>query len=252
MEKPPRQPPGIVTRDVPSSHSVGIDALKAFLRANPDALDDDRELLSLLTPPAHRRGHNVVDLQSFMIERLRARDLEREAREDKIRQAIAADALDERRVQKAALAISGARSFEALISVITNDLAPILGASVVTLNIERPAGASSGIELAAARAGGPIQLIAHGAVERLLGAGSDVKVGAASGDAPLFPRAKGVVRSYVAARLTFTAAAPAGLLAIGSKASGRFSKSIGLHRYSFLARLVESGVKLWLDLPPGS
>jgi len=251
MDKPPRQPPEIVPRGVPSSHSVGIDALKAFLRANPGALDDDRELLSLLTPAARRRGHNVVDLQSFMIERLRAQAAEREAREDKIRQAIAADALDERRAQRAALSISGARSFEALISVITNDLAPILGASAVALNIERPAGASSGIELAAARTGGPIQLIAQGAVDRLLGAGSDVKAGSASGDAPLFPRAKGLVRSYVAARLTFTAAAPPGLLAIGSKTNGRFSKGTGLHRYSFLARLVESGVKLWLDLPPG-
>ena len=186
-----------------------------------------------------------------MIERLRAQAVEREAREDKIRQAIAADALDERRVQKAAVTISAARSFEALISVITNDLAPILGASVVAFNIERPAAVSSGIELAAARAGGPIQMIVPGSVDRLLGAGSDVIASTLSADAPLFPRGKGLVRSFVAARLTFTAAAPPGLLAIGSKATGRFSKGTGLHRYAFLARLVEASVKLWLDLPPG-
>jgi len=251
MDKPPRQPPEALQRSTGALASVGIDALKAFLRANPDALDEDRELLSLLTPPAHRRGHNVVDLQSFVIERLRAQAVEREAREDKIRQAIAADALDERRVQKAALAIFSARSFEMLISVITNDLAPILGATAVALNIERPAGASSGIELAAVRGGGPIQLIAQGAVERLLGPGGDVKAGATFADAPLFPRAKGLVRSFVAARLTFTTAAPPGLLAIGSKASARFSRNAVVHRYAFLARLVEASVKLWLDLPAG-
>lgn len=250
MDKPPSQPPEFLAHE-PAAYSVGIDALKTYLRAHPFALEEDRELLSLLTPPAHRRGHNVIDLQTFMIERLRAHAAEREAREDKIRQAIAADALDERRVQKAALSLSAARSFESLISVITNDLAPILGASVVALNIERPAGASSGIELAAVRAGGPIQMVAQGSIERLLGPGGEAKAGVPGGDSPVFPRAKGLVRSFVAARLTFTAAAPAGLLAIGSKTTGRFSKGTGLHRYAFLARLVESGLKLWLDLPPG-
>ncbi len=248
MDKPPSQPPELLE---PAPDSVGIDDVKAYLRAHPYALEEDRELLRLLTPPEHRRGHNVVDLQSFMIERLRTQAVEREAREDRIRQAIAADALDERRVQKAALALCAARSFEALISVITNDLAPALGASVVVLNIERPAGASSGIELAAVRAGGPIQMIAQGAVERLLGPGGDVKAGIPGSDAPMFPRTKGPVRSFVAMRLAFAPAAPHGLLAIGSKTTGRFAKSTGLHRYVFLARLVESGIKLWLDLPPG-
>lgn len=250
MEKPPIQPPELLAPQ-PASCSVGIDALKAYLRAHPCALEEDRELMSLIMPPARQRGHNVVDLQSFMIERLRAQAVEREAREEKIRQAIASDALEERRVQKAALSLSAARSFEALISVITNDLSAILGASAVALNIERPAGVSGGIELAAARAGGPIQMIAPGTVQRLLGPGGDVKAGACVSDAPVFPRGKGLVRSFVAARLTFTAAAPQGLLAIGSKTSGRFSKSAGLHRYAFLARVVESGIKLWLDLPPG-
>ena len=249
MEKPPRQPPELLASE--QAYSVGIDELKSYLRAHPHALEDDRELLSLLTPPAHRRGQNVVDLQTFMIERLRAQAVERQAREEKIRQAIAADALEERRIQKAALLLVAARSFEALIAAITNDLAATLGASTVVLNIERPASVSGGIELAAARAGGPIQMIAPGAVDRLLGPGSDAKTGAAAGDAPAFPRAKGLVRSYVAARLSFAPSSPHGLLAIGSKTGGRFSKATGLHRYAFLARIIESGLKLWLDLPPG-
>jgi uncharacterized protein len=145
-----------------------------------------------------------------------------------------------------------ARSFEQLIGIITNDVAPILGASLVTLNIERPDDAMAVLQLAAARSGGPIQLIAQGAVERFLGTGTDAKVGSLNSlDAPLFPRRKGSVRSFVATRLTFTSAAPPGLLAIGSKASNRFTKATGLHRYTFLARMVEHGVRLWLDLPPG-
>ena len=255
MDKtPPSHPPDIKGRPAPkaASPSVGIDALKAFLRANPNALERDRELVSLLTPPAYRRGHNVIDMQSFVIERLRGQTAEHEAREARMRQVLTSEALEERRIQKAALLIAGARSFESLISIITNDLAPTLGAAVVALNIERPDGASSGVELAAARNGGPIQLIRPGSVERFLGAGIDVRAASQpSADAPLFPRRKGPVRSLVAARLTFAPAAPSGLLAIGSKLSTQFDKSTGLHRYTFLARIIEHSVRVCLDLPPG-
>jgi uncharacterized protein YigA (DUF484 family) len=58
------------------------------------------------------------------------------------------------------------------------------------------------------------------------------------------------VRSFVAARLTFGPHAPPGLLAIGSKSSTRFTRSTGLHRYTFLARIIEQSFRLWLDLPP--
>jgi hypothetical protein len=254
MEKTPPYPPDLAEHAANDGAplSVGIEALKAYLRANPDALDEDRELVSLLTPPTFRRGHNVVDMQSFMIERLRTQAAEREARELKIRQALASDALEERRIQKAALLIVSARSFEALITAITSDLAPMLGASAVALNIERPDGASSGVELAAARTGGPIQLIPPGSVERFLGAGLDARAASVgSTEVPLFPRKKGPVRSFVVVRLTFAPSAPPGLLAVGSKASGRFTKSSNLNRYTFLARVIEQGIRLWLDLPPG-
>ncbi len=108
------------------------------MRAHPAALDEDQELLSLLTPPAFRGGDYVLDMQSFLITRLKSQAAERAAREVKIKKALVADTLEERRLQKATIAIVTARGFERLIDTIMRVLPEALSATRVTLNIERP------------------------------------------------------------------------------------------------------------------
>ncbi len=43
-----------------------------YLRRHVDFLIDHPELLHVLTPPSRANGDNVVDIQTLMIERLRA------------------------------------------------------------------------------------------------------------------------------------------------------------------------------------
>ena len=47
-----------------------------YLKRHPDFLVEHADLIALLTPPSRRQGDNVVDMQHFMLDRLRA-DLQR-------------------------------------------------------------------------------------------------------------------------------------------------------------------------------
>lgn len=227
-----------------------LEDLKAFLRAHPGALDEDGELISLLTPPAFRRGHNVLDMQSFMIARLKTQAAERAAREVKIKRALVADTLEERRLEHAVLAIVGARGFERLIETITRTLPQILAATRVTLNIERPTGAGGEFALLRTNGAGPIRIIPPGTVARLTGR-EDATYGVSPrNEALLFSADEGPIRSYLAVRLSLAGAAPPGLLAIGARGAKRFGRSTGIHRYVFLAHIIEQSIRLWLDLPP--
>ncbi len=44
----------------------------AYLKAHPNFLEDHPELVALLTPPAYRAGETVLDMQRFMVEKLRS------------------------------------------------------------------------------------------------------------------------------------------------------------------------------------
>lgn len=241
-------------RDGASGAPIQLEDLKAYLRAHPGALDDDGELVALLTPPAYHRGNNVLDMQSFVIARLKSQAVERAAREVKIKKALVADTLEERRLQKAVLAISSARNFEQTIDAITHKLPELIAATSIALNIERPERPERGIDdLRLARPGtsGPIRILPPGAVDRLLRTEEATLGTTPMGEAPSFGLERPHLRSFVAVRLSFGPATPPGLLAIGSKSAQRFGRGTVLHRYVFLARIIEQSIRLWLDLPPG-
>ena len=254
----PTQPDDTRTKQSPETSGeadlpLELDRVKTFLREHPAALETDRELVSLLTPPAYRNGRNVLDMQSFMIDRLKRQAEENENREGKVRAAVAADALDERRVQKAVVALACARGFDHLIEVITEDLPRLLTVQTVLIGIEssegtepHPTSPPSSSPLGA----GPVRLLKQGMVEEILGPKKPILFGEPPEDMRLFPASAGPIRSYCAASLTFTKSAPPGILLVGARNSGRFSRNGGRSRYSFLARMVEETTRLWLDLPP--
>ena len=50
---------------------LSTEAVAAYLRRHPDFLAEHSELLPALTPPELRRGDSIVDMQHFMLQRLR-------------------------------------------------------------------------------------------------------------------------------------------------------------------------------------
>ena len=58
------------------------------------------------------------------------------------------------------------------------------------------------------------------------------------------------VQSEAMIRLTFSRAAPPGILALGSTRANQFYPEQAVDHLSFLARVIERSIRLWLDLPP--
>ena len=57
------------------------------------------------------------------------------------------------------------------------------------------------------------------------------------------------MRSDLLIRLSIGRGAPAGLLALGSRDPDAFVERSGRQPYLFLARVIESTARAWLDLP---
>ncbi len=69
------------------------------------------------------------------------------------------------------------------------------------------------------------------------------------GDPEIFGGAADLVRSDALLRLTISAQAPAGLIAFGTRHPGYFHAGQGTELMSFMGRVIEFGIRTWLDLP---
>ncbi len=225
---------------------TGIDDAQvlAYLRAHRGFLAEHAELLAPLLDRERESGDRVVDLQRFMVERLkrRARELEEECQ-----QMVALARLNlksQARVHRTALALMGAASFEHLIQVITIDLPVFLGLDVAALCIESSANPPPRCETTGVR------LLDKGAVDRLIGPAREMLLrGRVRGERAIFGGGASLVRSDALLRLKISEATPTGLLALGARKEGRFHPGQGTELLGFLARAVEHSIRAWLDLP---
>lgn len=221
-----------------------------YLRQNPDFLARNGDLIEILTPPSDTaeravRGRGaVVDLQCFMLERLRGEIDKLRGQMDDMVVNSRANLNQQARVHEAILALVAARSFEHLIETVTTDLAIVLDLDVVTLCVEPTEG-----RLAAGPVAG-LQQLEPGTIKALMGR----KRGAllrpeVAGDPELFGAAAGLVRSDALVRLDIAKAAPPTLLAFGSRQPDHFHPGQGTELIGFLSRVLEISIRAWLDLP---
>lgn len=215
----------------------------AYLHAHPDFLAQHADLIESQTPPRLNRGGGVVDLQYFMIERLRGELMELRASQDALVAISRANLSNQARVHAATLALMEARSFERLIETVTTELSVLLDLDVAALVIE-----SNGEELPHVHRTG-VRVAAPGIVDQLLGP-NPVRLDAdIDGDPEIYGPAAGLVRSQALVKLHVSSETPAGLLAFGSRDPQMFHPGQGTELILFLARVVERAIVAWLDLP---
>ena len=225
------------------TRAIGAEDVAAYLRKHPDFLAERSDLLAILTPPTLRRGESVVDMQNFMLQRLR-RDLARAKTQQRALIATSRSNLtSQNRIHAAVLAILASTSFEQLLQTVTTDLAVLLDVDVVTIGVESAANAQPRLPLHG------IQILRRGTVDDLLGPERNMLLRAdAPGDAALFGNASGLVRSQALLRLDVSEHAPVGLLCIGTRRADKFHPGQGTELLSFLARVTELTIAAWLDL----
>ena len=225
---------------------LGDEQIADYLRSHPDFLQRHPELLTALAPPSRDDGDGVVDMQSFMIERLRAEVERLTERHHDLLDAGRKTLSRQGQVHEAVTALLAATTLEHLIEVITSDFPRLLDVDVVALCVE-DRGDEGGRR-------GPtgITCLAGGAIDDVLGPERDLQAGDDQGltdDERIFGAGTGLVRSAALVRLTLGGTAPAALLALGSRRADRFPSGQGGEPVGFLARVLEHCLRAWLGLP---
>ncbi len=214
-----------------------------FLRRHPNFLAEHPDLLDHQEAPGQELGEGVVDLQQFMVNRLRQ---EVDGLKQTQREIVALsrdNLMTQERVHKAALTLLSANSFEELIEFLTTDLAVILDLDLASLCIERaettPEASVSGVfplepETVNALIGGEKRLLlkAH-----------------TSGDPRLYGQGADLVASEALIRLDISPKTPPALLALGSRQPEFFHPGQATELLAFLGACLEQLIRLWLTLP---
>jgi len=228
----------------PTARQIAEDDVAEYLRRHPDFLSERPDLMRVLTPPARRKGDGVVDLQQFMIERLRTEVARLKKNQRVLIGANRAHRIRQSRINEAVIDLLSARSFEEVIQTLTTDLSMRLDVDAVALCVETEEANVPGVTR------GGVRVLRPGTIDAVMGASNDVVLGAsAAGDRRIFRQAAGLVQSDALMRLRISALAPAGLLALGSRDAARFQDGESTELLDFLARVVEAILRTWLNLP---
>ena len=229
------------TQGLPAS--LTAEEVCAYLREHPDFLVQNAEVVDHLTPPAVDRGRGVVDLQAFMVERLRGeiRTLKDQQRE--LITTTRANMNSQNRIHAAVLFLLDAQNFEQLIQTIATDLAVLLDLDVACLVVE-----SNGLDIPHVHRSG-VRVVEPGTIDHWLGKRDVVLNSDIQGDPEIFGPGAGLVRSEALIRLQVSSETPEGLLAFGSREPDTFHQGQGTELVCFLARVVERCIRSWLELP---
>ncbi|MCH8951956.1 MAG: DUF484 family protein [Proteobacteria bacterium] len=229
-------------RAAPISNSELEARIADYLRDNPDYLAKHPELLETLTPPSRWSGDGVVDMQAFMLDRLKGEaESLRESATDLVYTA-RSNMLVQTRTHAAALALLGSGDYAKLAHVACFDLPLLLDVDVVTVCLE-----DDGAGAKAALAPDEFRPLAAGAVDEFLGPRDEVRlVENTADDGMIFGEAAGLVRSAALARLYPGGGQPPGMLALGAREVSTFNPSQATELLSFLARVLDDCLKRWL------
>jgi uncharacterized protein YigA (DUF484 family) len=229
---------------VPRPRQAGpsADEVETFLRDHPDFLIDHPDLVNLLLPPEAKHGEGVVDLQRYMLERVRGDLTKVQAQQNEILATSRSNLITTNRVHASVLAMLGATTLEHLIEIITTDLAVHFEVDAVTLGFE----ALDRLPASGNRT--TLRLLPRGTIDRTIGAGKELAlVPDAPPDAQIFGSAATLVRSQALLRLQLRRDAPQGILAFGSRTANKFHPGQGTELLTFLGKVVELTFRGWLD-----
>lgn len=229
-----------------ASSTISAEDVMTFLRLNPDFFQVNEAWVGFMVPPSMSTGHNVLDMQQFMISRLQCQVRTLREIQSELIEASSLNSLAREQVHQAAIAMLDARNVEALVEYISgvDGLARAVGTRAATICIETSKGVSA-IGMTGLR------LLEPGGVDRMMtGHPSYRLVANVEGSQSLYGAAASDVRSEALVRLNFSPATPPALLALGGFDPEQFHPEQGGDLLEFLARIVERCFARWLDLPP--
>jgi len=216
------------------------DQVREWLNAHPDFLKENAELLADAAAPKRQSGDGVVDMQSFLVERLQNEVKRLTEQQEMFVGAARQNQLIQNRVHHSVQALLSATGFAHFIHILTQDLPEILEVDVITLCIEDgpiPLPEMTGL-----------QRLKSGSVERANWRGGQILMRPlASKSKAIFGPAMDLVTSDALIRLEIPSLHAEAMLAIGSREENHFHPDQGTELLSFLAICTQSCLQMWLE-----
>ena len=223
-----------------SSAQISEADVRDFLNAHPDFLQENADLLTTAIAPTRQSGEGVVDMQSFLVERLQKEVRELTAVQDGFVAAARINIHTQKMIHNAVQALLSATGFAHFVHILTQDLPEVLDVDVLTLCIEDgpiPLPEMTGL-----------QRLKEGSIERPNWRGGSILM---RPDAPkskaIFGPAMELVNSDALIKLDVPSLHANAMLAIGSREAGHFDRDQGTELMSFLATCIQSSLQMWLE-----
>lgn len=217
--------------------------VRAYLERHPNFLEDNPELLEILTPPELHSGRAVSDFQRFQVERLQQILSELGHHQDHLIARTRSNLTNQKMIHQAALAVLDAEDLSELVHRVTRDWPVTLGvdAAAIGIELDGPRREALGI--------GDITALTPGWIDRLLDdrdavilRGPDVTAARM-----LFGPAAPLINAQAMVRLQPGEGTPLGLLAFGTRDEDGFYPGQGTELLRFLGAILERCLNLWLE-----
>ncbi|MEZ5668144.1 MAG: DUF484 family protein [Alphaproteobacteria bacterium] len=233
-----------------SVRAISGDEVAGYLRRNPGFLVQYPDVAAILHAPdrfaevEEDSGTGVVDLQRYMVERLRSDVNQAQLRTARLIDTSRENLVGQRRIHEAVLSMLAAPNFEQLIEAVTTDMAIQLDIDVVSICVESDRKLPEG----ALRQG--VIVMDEGIVDEIMGPSTDCLLRDNVTPAPdrelVFGAGAGLIDSDALMRIQPHPTMPTGILALGSREPDKFHPEQGAELLLFLARSFELCLRTWL------
>ncbi|MBO6826991.1 MAG: DUF484 family protein [Sneathiella sp.] len=228
-KKTQSQPPALNAADV-----------REWILANPEFLRENDDLISQHLPENRVSEEGVVNMQSFLLEKLQRETRDLKDLQGDLVAAARGNLHTQNIIHRSILEILGATSFNQFVHILTQDLTDVLEVDVITLCVEDslvPLPDMTGL-----------QRLKKGSVERVYWPHNNMVMRAeASGTKAVFGPAKDLVASDCLIRLEVPALHAGVLLGIGSRDPNHFHPDQGTELIEFFAGCVEALLGHWVE-----
>jgi uncharacterized protein YigA (DUF484 family) len=213
----------------------------AYLRRNPRVLLNNPDLLTAIAPETRFETDTVVvDMQRFVVERLRRQVDDLKATSAHLVTTTRSNMSLVERTMECALALLYARNFSELAQVLHDDLPVHLGVDAVAIAFE-----STGVPV---EAGEIVRALHPGSVSALMGDRATLIRAETEGESALYGSAAGLVRSDALVALPDGEGLPPGIFAVGCRNPGHFEDGQGTELIAFLGHVTRYAVGRWWSL----
>ena len=223
--------------------SLSEEEVRNWLIKNPDFLNNNADLLTMVLPPERISGDGVVDMQSFLVSRLQKEVTHLTVLQDDFVEAARNNIHTQDMVHASIQAILHATSLAHFVHIMTQDLPELLEIDVITLCIED----------------GPVKLpditglqrLKSGSINRAPWHGRNIILRPqAPKSKAVFGPAKDLVHSDALIRLDVPSLHTQAMVAFGSRQEGHFHEEQATDLLRFLANCMQACLEMWLEQKP--